>query len=83
MLVPREAEFDGGGAGKGKNKLAMMREDASRHSHLQMLANVEVSRRSGGLAIELLSRESRGLREPAGPTYFCQINESGVSGCVP
>eukprot|EP00903_Cladosiphon_okamuranus_P013754 g12803.t1 len=52
MLVSRHAEFDGGGGdggagkGKGKNKLAMMREEASRHSHLQMLANVEISRRS-------------------------------------
>ena len=50
MLVPRHAEFDGagdGGAGDGKNKLAAMREEASRQSHLQMLANVEISRRSG------------------------------------
>eukprot|EP00752_Nemacystus_decipiens_P018484 g16573.t1 len=49
MLVPRHAEFDGGGgggSGGGKNKLAAMREEASRQSHLQMLANVEISRRS-------------------------------------
>lgn len=53
MLVPRGSEFDGGGkdmpgvGGGIKNKLALMREEASRHSHLQMLANMEVSRRSG------------------------------------
>lgn len=51
MLVPREAEFDGGGdrgaGSKRKNKLAVMREEASRHSHLQMLANVDICRRSG------------------------------------
>ncbi|CAN0377615.1 unnamed protein product [Pylaiella littoralis] len=52
MLVPRGSEFDGGGkdmpgvGGGIKNKLALLREEASRHSHLQMLANMEVSRRS-------------------------------------
>ncbi|CAN0491564.1 unnamed protein product [Ectocarpus sp. 12 AP-2014] len=52
ILVRREVEFDGegrrsgGGAGKTNNRLAMMREEAHRHSHLQMLANVEISRRS-------------------------------------
>ncbi|CAM9209509.1 unnamed protein product [Scytosiphon promiscuus] len=45
MLVPREAEFDGNKAGE-KGKLAVVREEASRRSHLQMLANMEVSRRS-------------------------------------
>ncbi|CAN0513853.1 unnamed protein product, partial [Ectocarpus sp. 8 AP-2014] len=52
ILVRREAEFDGegsrsgGGAGKTNNRLAMMREEAHRHSHLQMLANVKMFRRS-------------------------------------
>ncbi|CAN0075485.1 unnamed protein product, partial [Ectocarpus fasciculatus] len=52
ILVRREAEFDGeesrrgDATGKRRNGLAMMREEAHRHSHLQMLANVEISRRS-------------------------------------
>lgn len=46
MLVSREAEFNGDGRGNG-NSLAVVREEACRRSHLQMLANKEVSRRSG------------------------------------